>query len=177
MQLIGHPQVAAAVVLVREASKRYLLVKRGKAPRKGSWSLPGGRVEFGEPSLTAASRELAEETNLDHESAGVVFHPRSVTASDAIFRKPNDGLISFHYSIVQHVAFIRTNDDHLPDQVGRAQDDAADLRWFTRHEIEECENLGGDVLAVVDWVQMLIDSKALLAVDASAIPVPPKGKK
>jgi ADP-ribose pyrophosphatase YjhB (NUDIX family) len=165
----GHPQVAAAVILVREASKRYLLVKRGKAPAAGSWSLPGGRVEMGEPSLTAASRELAEETNLDHETAGVVFYPRSVTASDAIFREEEH--ISFHYSIVQHVAFIRAKDDQLAEEAGRAQDDAADLKWFTLQEIEECTHLGGDVIGVVNWVEKLISSEVISSSDACAVPV------
>ncbi len=39
-----------------------LLIQRGKAPRKGDWSIPGGRIEAGETEQDAALRELMEET-------------------------------------------------------------------------------------------------------------------
>jgi 8-oxo-dGTP diphosphatase len=41
-----------------------LLVRRGKPPGEGSWSLPGGHVEPGEDGETAVRREVAEETGL-----------------------------------------------------------------------------------------------------------------
>ena len=41
-----------------------LLIKRGTAPRKGEWSIPGGRIEAGESERDAALRELFEETQI-----------------------------------------------------------------------------------------------------------------
>ena len=41
-----------------------LLIQRGTAPRKGEWSIPGGRIEPGESERAAALRELAEETGV-----------------------------------------------------------------------------------------------------------------
>ncbi len=41
-----------------------LLIQRGKAPRKGDWSIPGGRIEIGETEPEAALRELMEETGI-----------------------------------------------------------------------------------------------------------------
>ncbi|MEP3891250.1 MAG: NUDIX hydrolase [Hellea sp.] len=41
-----------------------LLIKRGTAPRKGEWSIPGGRIELGETEREAALRELFEETGI-----------------------------------------------------------------------------------------------------------------
>jgi len=41
-----------------------LLIKRGKPPRKGDWSIPGGRIETGETEAEAALRELMEETGV-----------------------------------------------------------------------------------------------------------------
>ncbi|MCK5575726.1 MAG: NUDIX hydrolase [Sphingomonadales bacterium] len=52
-----------------------LLIKRGKEPLKGQWSLPGGRLEDGEDMEVAAHRELMEETSVTarvHGLAGVV---------------------------------------------------------------------------------------------------------
>lgn len=41
-----------------------LLIRRGKPPREGDWSLPGGRIETGETQEGAAIRELTEETGI-----------------------------------------------------------------------------------------------------------------
>ena len=41
-----------------------LLIQRGTAPRKGEWSIPGGRIEPGESETDAALRELFEETGV-----------------------------------------------------------------------------------------------------------------
>jgi len=41
-----------------------LMIQRGKAPRKGEWSIPGGHIETGESQKDAALRELWEETSI-----------------------------------------------------------------------------------------------------------------
>ncbi len=47
---------------------RVLLIKRGKNPCKGYWSLPGGSHEAGETHEKCARRELFEETGLSAHS-------------------------------------------------------------------------------------------------------------
>jgi 8-oxo-dGTP diphosphatase len=63
-----HPQLAVSAAIFRDG--KILLVRRARAPGKGSYSLPGGRVEFGESLHTALNREVDEETGLRIEIVG-----------------------------------------------------------------------------------------------------------
>jgi 8-oxo-dGTP diphosphatase len=60
-----HPQLAVSAAIFREG--KVLLVRRARFPAKGFYSLPGGRVEFGETLHAALHREVAEETALKIE--------------------------------------------------------------------------------------------------------------
>ncbi|MDE2445505.1 MAG: NUDIX hydrolase [Alphaproteobacteria bacterium] len=56
------PILGASACVWRDG--KVLLIKRGKQPGKGLWSLPGGKVEFGETAQAAAARELQEEAGV-----------------------------------------------------------------------------------------------------------------
>jgi 8-oxo-dGTP diphosphatase len=64
-----HPQLAVSGSIFREG--KILLVRRARSPGKGFYSLPGGRVEFGETLHAALHREVDEETALRIEIAGL----------------------------------------------------------------------------------------------------------
>jgi len=61
----SHPQLAVSAAIFRDG--KILLVRRARSPAKGFYSLPGGRVEFGETLHTALHREVDEETALGIE--------------------------------------------------------------------------------------------------------------
>lgn len=80
---------AVGVVCLR--GEEVLLIRRGTPPRQGEWSLPGGRIEFGERAVNAALRELREETGVQAEVVGLV---------DVV-----DGLFGDrHYVLIDYVA-------------------------------------------------------------------------
>jgi ADP-ribose pyrophosphatase YjhB (NUDIX family) len=64
-----HPQLAVSAVIFREG--KILLVRRARSPANGFYSLPGGRVEFGESLHAALHREVDEETGLTIEIGGL----------------------------------------------------------------------------------------------------------
>jgi len=64
-----RPQIAVSAAIFRDG--QVLLARRARSPAKGFYSLPGGRVEFGESLHQALSREVDEETGLEIEIIGL----------------------------------------------------------------------------------------------------------
>jgi len=86
-----NPIPAVGVVCLR--GEDVLLIRRGKPPRMGEWSLPGGRIEPGERAAEAALRELREETGVEARLVGLI------DVVDGIF--PEAGL---HYVLIDYLA-------------------------------------------------------------------------
>ncbi|MBI4642721.1 MAG: NUDIX hydrolase [Deltaproteobacteria bacterium] len=86
-----QPLVGVGAVIFR--GEEVLLVLRGQEPALGSWSLPGGLVELGEPLEDALRRELAEETGITVKVLGIT------AVLDRIYRDPEGG-IPYHYVLV-----------------------------------------------------------------------------
>ena len=115
------PVPAVGVVCIREGE--VLLIRRGKPPRAGEWSLPGGRIEPGERAVDAALRELREETGVEAEILGLV------DVVDGIF--PEAGM---HYVLIDYAARWLSGKPV-------AGDDAAEARFVPIAEID----------ALIDW--------------------------
>ena len=62
---LSRPQIAVSAAIFRDG--KILLVRRARSPARGFYSLPGGRVEFGETLHAALHREVDEETSLKIE--------------------------------------------------------------------------------------------------------------
>lgn len=95
-----------------------LLIRRGRAPRKGEWSLPGGRIEPGERTRDAALRELREETGVEAEITGLV------DVVDGLFPEA-----ARRYVLIDYVARWTAGEP-------RAGDDAAEARFFPLGDID-----------------------------------------
>jgi ADP-ribose pyrophosphatase YjhB (NUDIX family) len=57
---MSAPVRAVSAAILHEG--RFLLVRRGRAPARGLYAFPGGRVEAGETLVEAVRREVMEET-------------------------------------------------------------------------------------------------------------------
>ena len=62
--MVDQEPVLAASAVITDGWGRIVLVKRGRDPERGRWSIPGGAVEPGETLAEAAEREAWEETGL-----------------------------------------------------------------------------------------------------------------
>jgi 8-oxo-dGTP diphosphatase len=126
---MGHmqPYVAAVGAIVHDPSGRLLVVRRGRAPAMGLWSLPGGRVELGETDEEALSREVAEETGLGVSVGELV---------GSVVRPP--------YEIRDYACTVVSGDLH-------AGDDATDVRWVTLAELRGLPTTPGLLDALTSW--------------------------
>jgi ADP-ribose pyrophosphatase len=113
------PRVAVGAVVVRH--QQVLLVRRGKAPARGLWAIPGGSVRLGESLRRAAEREILEETGLTIRAGEPVFTFESI-------HRDHQGRIRFHYLIVDLAA------EYISGEI-RPADDASDARWFPLDQI------------------------------------------
>ena len=89
-----RPFVGVGGVIVDQG--RVVLIKRRFEPLAGQWSLPGGAVDVGETLVECVAREMLEETGLVVEVGPVI------EVFDRIIRD-QDGLVQFHYVLVDYV--------------------------------------------------------------------------
>jgi 8-oxo-dGTP diphosphatase len=85
------PVPAVGVVCLK--GDEVLLIRRGKPPRVGEWSLPGGRIEPGERAVEAALRELREETGVEARIVALIG------VVDGIFPE-----VGRHYVLIDYLA-------------------------------------------------------------------------
>lgn len=140
---IPHSGVSMTVDIAVVQDDSILLIKRGKDPYKDYWALPGGRVEKSDGSLvTAALRELKEETNLDLQKDNLQF----VTLVGNNKRDPRGFCTSCLY--------LAQFDEPIPQKI-RAGDDAVEYKWATFEDIlkDDTELLAFDHRELIGKVQ------------------------
>ena len=107
----SRPIVGIGVVVLRPGA--VVLVRRGKPPNFGAWSLPGGAQELGETAEAAARRELLEET-------GLAVGELHLAAQVDTIRHDPEGRVQFHYTIIDFAARWTEGDPRAGSDVSEA---------------------------------------------------------
>ena len=110
-QYPDRPFCGVGVVVWR--GDQVLLVRRGRAPRKGDWSIPGGLQELGETVGETALREVLEETGLTVRLTDQLGVVDSVRRDDA-------GRVEYHYTLIEFAAEWVSGEPMANDDVDRA---------------------------------------------------------
>lgn len=105
-----------------------LLIKRGSPPLQDRWSLPGGRIEWGERARDAALRELKEETGCEAELLGLIDVVDAVLSQSGAESGPPIPAPWGHYVLIDYAARWIAGEP-------KAGDDAADARFFSTAEV------------------------------------------
>jgi 8-oxo-dGTP diphosphatase len=98
-----------------------LLIKRGSAPLKGEWSIPGGMLELGETILQGVRRELVEETAIEAEVLDLIEVFERITTDDA-------GRPQYHFVILDYLCEVVRGE-------ARAGSDVTDVTWVAESDL------------------------------------------
>ena len=128
---MNRPEVAVGAVCVH--ADALLLIRRGRGPAAGEWSVPGGRVEWGETLHEAVVRETFEETGLE------VVVDRYLGWTERL----DD---AYHYVILDFA--VTALDPTTPPVAG---DDAAEATWVPRGDVSDLRLVDGLYDALRDW--------------------------
>jgi len=122
MPMNDRPQLCVGAVTL--SAGHLLMVQRGTQPGLGLWSLPGGRVEFGETLAEACVRELLEETGIEGVCGALIGWVERISDD--------------HHFVILDFAVTPFGFDPP-----RAASDASDARWVPIDEVSDLPLVGG----------------------------------
>jgi 8-oxo-dGTP diphosphatase len=103
------------------ADGRTLLIRRGSAPLKGEWSIPGGMLEIGETIVESVQRELLEETALEVKVLDLIEVFERISPDD-------DGRPQYHFVILDYLCEVIRGE-------ARAGSDVTHVAWAAEAEL------------------------------------------
>lgn len=103
------------------AGGRALLIRRGSAPLKGEWSIPGGMLEVGETIAEGVQRELLEETALEVKVLDLIEVFERISPDDT-------GRHKYHFVILDYLCELVRGEP-------RAGSDVTAVAWAAEPEL------------------------------------------
>jgi 8-oxo-dGTP diphosphatase len=122
MAVPPRPEVCVGGIAL--ADDKLLLIRRGHGPAQGEWSIPGGRVEWGETLAEAVVREVEEETGITTACAELVGWVERISDT--------------HHQVILDYLVVPLD---FPDLV--AGDDAAEAAWVPLSEVADLRLVDG----------------------------------
>jgi 8-oxo-dGTP diphosphatase len=114
-----HPVVGVGGVVIDD--DRALLIRRGTAPLKGEWSIPGGTLELGETVLGGVKRELGEETGLEVRVGDLIEVFERIVPDET-------GRLKYHFVILDYLCEVEGGS-------AKAGSDVTDVAWAREEEL------------------------------------------
>jgi ADP-ribose pyrophosphatase YjhB (NUDIX family) len=156
-----RPIAGVGVVVLKDDS--VLMIQRGKPPRDGQWSIPGGKQKLGETWRTTAVREVAEETGVEIEVIGLVDVVDAIVREgdpllpgvrpgpeDADAQADDSKPVRYHYTLVDCAAV-------WTGGKVRAGSDAAHAEWWPLDRLGELP-LWSETVRIITEAAALRDS-------------------
>ena len=165
-----RPIAGVGVVVLRD--NMVLMIRRGREPRRGQWSIPGGKQRLGETWRDTAAREVREETGVEIDVVGIVDvvdaivrdgdPPRPGTADGAANDDAKEGTgqgagnltplrerVRYHYTLIDCAA-LWTGGEPV------AGGDAAHAEWWPLDQLDE-------LCLWTETVRVITEAAALVA--------------
>jgi len=114
-----RPMVGVGGVVI--ANDRALLIRRGSAPLKGEWSIPGGMLEIGETIVQGVQRELLEETAIAVKVLDLIEVFERISPDQ-------DGRPQYHFVILDYLCEVIRGE-------ALAGSDVTDVAWVAESDL------------------------------------------
>lgn len=113
-----RPGVGVGVIIKKEG--KVLLQLRKGAHGEGTWSFPGGHMEYGETPEQTAEREAKEETNVQIKSA------KLVGVTNDIMHSEKKHYVTFFVEAEYAGGEVKINDSSV-----------SEIKWFSLNELPQ----------------------------------------
>jgi 8-oxo-dGTP diphosphatase len=101
-----------------------LLIRRARPPFAGHWSIPGGKIDFGEPMTVALAREVREETGVEIDVLGLIDAFEALPARDG-----DRHFVMIDYACAYRSGTVRAGDDALEAEFVTIPEALSRLAW------------------------------------------------